>query len=145
MTEAAYVFQEVGEYNVQSKTGIAITMSDKFKLTHNQTGETLSIYDAFNFDEQKNELTLKPGFEISEDYKTKVTTYVYEVNKQIHGNYAHEDRMVIQQHALGQLGAQFHKWVMPAFNARFKERYDNPAHVLWRQNDRSKNPYQDRT
>jgi hypothetical protein len=47
------------------------------------------------------------------------------VNKQIHGNYAWEDRMVIQSHWLGQLAAQFHKWVVPLFKARFQERYVN--------------------
>lgn len=125
LTEAAYIFQETGEYNVQSKTGMAIVMGDKFQLTNSQTGETLSIYDAFTFDEQKNELTLKPGFELPEDLRTKVTNYVYEVNKQIHGNYAWEDRMVLQQHALGELGAQFHKWVVPLAKARFQARYDN--------------------
>ena len=44
-------------------------------------------------------------------------------NKQIHGNYAHEDRMVIQSHWLGQLAAQFHKWIVPAYDARFRRAY----------------------
>ena len=125
MLSMAYIFQEGGEYNVQSKTGMAVTMSNKFELTHNQTGEKLSIYDAFNFDENTGELTLKPGYEIDEAFKTKVTNYIYEVNKQIHGNYAWEDRMVIQSHWLGQLGAQFHKFLYPAIRARFQKRYTN--------------------
>jgi hypothetical protein len=123
--EFAYIFQEGGEYNVQSKTGVAITMSNKFELTHSQTGEKMSIYDAFNFDENTGKLSLKPGFDIPEDLKTKVTNYIYEVNKQIHGNYAWEDRMVIQSHWLGQLGAQFHKWVYPGIRSRFQKRYTN--------------------
>jgi hypothetical protein len=121
----AYIFQEGGEYNVQSKTGIAVTMSNKFELTHKTTGEKLSIYDAHNFDENTGELTLKPGFELSEEMQIKVTNYIYEVNKQIHGNYAWEDRMVIQSHWLGQLGAQFHKWIYPLFRSRFQKRYIN--------------------
>ena len=123
--QLAYIFQEVGEYNVQSKTGVAVTMSSKFELTNKTTGEKMSIYDAFNFDESTGELSLKTGFEIDETLRTKVTNYVYEVNKQIHGNYAWEDRMVIQSHWLGELGAQFHKWVYPLVRARFAERYDN--------------------
>jgi hypothetical protein len=123
--QLAYVFQEAGEFNVQSKTGIAVTMSSKFELTNKNTGEKMSIYDAFNFDENTNELTLKPGFDIDEAFRTRVTNYIYEVNKQIHGNYAWEDRMVIQSHWLGELGAQFHKWVYPLFRARFAKRYDN--------------------
>ena len=45
------------------------------------------------------------------------------MNKQVHGNYAREDRMVIQNNFLGILIAQFHKWVMPAFRARFQHQY----------------------
>lgn len=120
-----YMFQEGGEYNVQSKTGVAVTMSSKFELTHETTGEKLSIYDAFDFNEQTGELKLKQGYNIPEEMRTKVTTYIYEVNKQIHGNYAWEDRMVIQSHWLGQLAAQFHKWVVPLFKARFQKRYIN--------------------
>jgi hypothetical protein len=85
----------------------------------------MSIYDAFNFDENTGELSLKSGFELDEDFRTKVTNYILEVNKSIHGNYAWEDRMVIQSHWLGQLAAQFHKWVYPMFRARFVKRYDN--------------------
>tara|TARA_B110000977_G_scaffold25928_1_gene32084 strand:+ start:19162 stop:24882 length:5721 start_codon:yes stop_codon:yes gene_type:complete len=48
---------------------------------------------------------------------------IREVNKQIHGNYAHEDRMVIQVHTWGKLLAQFHKWVVPAIRARYQKRY----------------------
>ena len=120
-----YIFQEGGEYNVQSKTGMAVTMSSKFELTHETTGEKLSIYDAFNFNEQTGNLDLKPGFNLPEELRAKVTTYIYEVNKQIHGNYAWEDRMVIQSHWLGQLGAQFHKWIVPLAKARFQDRYVN--------------------
>ena len=52
-----------------------------------------------------------------------VRNEIREVNKQIHGNYAYEDRMVIQTNALGQLAAQFHKWVVPAIKARYRREY----------------------
>jgi hypothetical protein len=120
-----YMFQEGGEYNVQSKTGIAVLMSEKFKLTHNVTGETLSIFDAFEFDESTGKLKIKEGFELSDEQRYKITNYIYETNKQIHGNYAWEDRMTIQSHWLGQLAAQFHKWVYPAYKARFQKRYED--------------------
>jgi hypothetical protein len=121
-----YIVQESGEYNVQSKTGVAVTMStNKFVVTNKETGETASIYDAHDFDPNTGELTLKKGYEMSEEDKTRVTTYIYEVNKLIHGNYAWEDRMVIQQYAIGQLAAQFHKWVYPLYKARFAKRYNN--------------------
>jgi hypothetical protein len=121
----AYFMQEGGEFNVQSKSGMAVLMSKKDALTHQQSGETLSIYDAYNFDPNTGELSLKPGYELDESKIFEVTNYIFEVNKQIHGNYAWEDRMVIQSHWLGKLGAQFHKWVVPAIKARLQSRHEN--------------------
>lgn len=117
----AYIFQEGGEYNVQSKTGIAMLMSEE--LTNSITGETESIYDAYQYNPNTGELKLKPGYEYTDEQRHKKTNHIYEVNKLIHGNYAFEDRMVIQEHWLGQLAAQFHKWVYPGYKARFKSRY----------------------
>lgn len=119
----AYMLQEGGEYNVQSKTGIAILMSKQIK--NKNTGETLSVYDAFDFNPNTGELKLKDGFELSDKERYDLTNYILEVNKQIHGNYAFEDRMVIQENWLGQLAAQFHKWVYPAYKVRFKSRYQD--------------------
>lgn len=117
----AYMMQEGGEYNVQSKTGIAVLMSEE--LTNSKTGETESIYDAFVYNPNTGELKLKDGYELPDNNRHKVTNRIYEINKLIHGNYQFEDRMVIQYHWLGQLAAQFHKWVYPSFKARFKPRY----------------------
>lgn len=117
----AYMLQEGGEYNAQSKVGIAILMSRQ--VTNTKTGETSSIYDAFDFDSNTGQLKIRDGFELSDKDRYDTTNYILEVNKQIHGNYAPEDRMVIQEHWLGQLGAQFHKWVYPAYKVRFKKGY----------------------
>jgi hypothetical protein len=119
----AYMLQEGGEYNVQSKTGIAILMSKQ--ITNSITGETLSIYDAFDFNSNTGELKLKTGYNLSDKERYDITNYILEVNKQIHGNYAFEDRMIIQEGWLGQLAAQFHKWVYPAYKVRFKGRYQD--------------------
>ena len=146
--EIGYVLQDAGEFNVQTKVGQAIVESTTMK--NSKTGETLSLYDAFSWDSRKLELKLKDGFDtvifynpgtpklhnkefkIGEkghrfqtfaDVRIELRNYIREVNKQIHGNYAHEDRMVIQSHALGQLAAQFHKWVIPAYKARFRPEY----------------------
>lgn len=118
----AYCMQEGGEWNVQSKTGIAILMTEKVK---DKEGNDISVYDAYDFDTNTGKLSVKPGIILDANTKHTLTNKIYEVNKIIHGNYAHEDRMVIQQHWLGALGAQFHKWVVPAYKARFKKRYYN--------------------
>ena len=81
------------------------------------------------------ETELKEGYDTIIDYKTKehkklsdstrydVRQYIREVNIHIHGNYAYEDRMVMQSHSLGQLAAQFKKWVAPALKARYRGEY----------------------
>lgn len=116
-----YAGQRAGEYMLQSKTGMAYIMSKE--LVNSKTGETKAIFDAFNYDPNTGELTLQDGFEFTDNDVFNVTNYIWEMNKQIHGNYAWEDRMVIQDTFLGQLVAQFHKWVYPAYKARFQKRY----------------------
>ena len=53
----------------------------------------------------------------------EIRNEIREVNKQIHGNYAYEDRMVLQSSSIGRLIAQFHKWVAPAIRARYQKEY----------------------
>ena len=115
-----YVLQDAAETNVQSKVGIAILMSKQIK---NDSGETLSLYDAYNFDPNTGELSLKPGFELSDTERYDIRNNIREVNKQIHGNYSAEDRAALQDYSIGKLVFQFHKWVYPAFKARFKREY----------------------
>jgi len=131
-TEFGYILQDAAEYNVQTKVGMAILMDTMIK--NPQTGETLSLYDAFEFDGEKQENVLKKGFttivlkngqevEYNDQFRYDLRNKIREVNKQIHGNYAREDRMVMQSHAVGRLAAQFHKWVAPAIKARFRKEY----------------------
>jgi hypothetical protein len=117
----AYMLQEGGEYEIQSKAGIARLMT--LTLTNSKTGEELSIYDAFEFDPNTGTGKLKEGFELPVEEKAKITEGIHRMNEYIQGNYAQEDQMVIQSNWIGNLVAQFHKWVYPAFQARFKQRY----------------------
>jgi len=130
--EWGYVMQDAAEYNVQSRVGIAMIMDTN--LIDEATGETLSMYDAFNFNAKTKELDLESGKwsvlnkdgstqEYNDAFRYDLRNKIREVNKQIHGNYAAEDRMVIQSHTLGNLAAQFHKWVAPAIRARFQTEY----------------------
>jgi hypothetical protein len=115
-----YALQDAAENNVQSKVGMAILMSKELK---NDNGDTLSIYDAYDFDPNTGELKLKEGYELSDEERYDIRNVIREANKQIHGNYSREDRMAIQDSSLGQMIAQFHKWVYPAYKARFQPRY----------------------
>ena len=135
-----YVLQDAAEYNVQTKVGIALLMDiNLIKPEKNSAGEfinpeTMSLYDAFNFDSATHSVKLMDGYthvlnkngtivEFNDDFRYEMRNKIREVNKQIHGNYAREDRMVIQSHTLGNLAAQFHKWVAPAVRARFRTQY----------------------
>lgn len=130
--EWGYVIQDAAEYNVQSKVGMAILMDVTMK--NSKTGETLSMYDAFQYNAQTHKNELIPGYDTivnkngseqpyTDQFRYDLRNQIREVNKQIHGNYAKEDRMVIQGHTLGNLATQFHKWVAPAIRSRFRREY----------------------
>lgn len=131
-TEFGYILQDAAEYNVQTKVGMAMVMD--VTMLNPETGEDLSLYDAMEFDSKTQQLKLKDGFtqvikkngeivEYTDEFRYQLRNEIREVNKQIHGNYAREDRMVMQSHAVGRLAAQFHKWVAPAIKARFRREY----------------------
>ena len=131
-SEFGYILQDAAEYNVQSKAGMAIVIDTR--MYNPETGEDLALYDAMVFDGETQELKMKEGFtqvlkkngqkvDFNDDFRYDLRNEIREVNKQIHGNYAAEDRMVIQSYAVGRLAAQFHKWVAPAIKARFREEY----------------------
>ena len=130
--EWGYVMQDAAEYNVQTKIGMAILMDATIK--NSKTGETLSLYDAFQYNSETHKNELIPGYDTivskngtekpyNDQFRYDLRNEIREVNKQIHGNYAKEDRMVIQGHTLGNLATQFHKWVAPAIRSRFRREY----------------------
>ena len=131
-TRFGYILQDAAEYNVQTKVGMAVLMDTMLKSSID--GTTLSYYDAHDFDAVTHKAVRKKGFDliVKKDGTTKALTnefryeirgVIREVNKQIHGNYAKEDRMVMQQSTIGNLAAQFHKWVAPAIRARYQREY----------------------
>jgi hypothetical protein len=132
----SYFFQDGGEFLIQSSTGLA--MLAKIKLVNEENGSQTSALDAYDWDPDARTLKLKDGdwyiindygggtgekVKYDDDQKRVVQNYIYEVNKQIHGNYAAEDRVAIQDNAIGAAAMQFHKWVYPSFKAHFKGRY----------------------
>jgi hypothetical protein len=130
--EWGYVMQDAAEYNVQSKVGMAILIDTTIK--NSKTGETLSLYDAFQYNSETHKVELIDGYDTivtksgtekpyTDQFRYDLRNEIREVNKQIHGNYAAEDRMVLQSHTLGNLATQFHKWVAPAIRARFRREY----------------------
>jgi hypothetical protein len=140
-----YVLQDAAEWNVQTKVGMAMVIDTYIK--NEETGEILSLYDAHDFDAKTKTLKLKKGFttivkvdqknldadgnpklikeigEYTDQFRYQLRNEIREVNKQIHGNYAYEDRVVMQSSTVGKLIFQFHKWVAPAMRARFKTEY----------------------
>ena len=135
-SEWGYVMQDAAEYNVQTKVGMAMLMDI---MVVNQTeghknfGNELPFYDAFTYNSETHTNDIKEGYNkiifngVEQDYtdqvKYEIRNKIREVNKQIHGNYAKEDRMVIQSNTIGNLAAQFKKWVAPAVRARYQREY----------------------
>ena len=117
----AYALSEGGEYEIQSKVGIAILKSTMIKDENGQN--EISVYDAFVYNPNTGELSMKDGYSLTEEQTADITLKIYRVNEYIHGNYAEEDRMVLQNGFVGQLAAQFHKWVIPGLDARFRTQY----------------------
>jgi hypothetical protein len=131
-TEWGYVMQDAAEYNSQTKVGMAILMDTMIR--NSKTGEELSFYDAFEYDTKTHKNKIKDGFDIvikrngqevayNDDIRYEIRNEIREVNKQIHGNYAKEDRIVLQSHTLGALAIQFKKWLAPAIRARYQREY----------------------
>ena len=132
-TSWVYTLQDSGEYAVQTKIGISILHSTT--AVNESTGAEMSLYDALQYDRTTGDFKIKDGFtkirmynedklmDWNDDARYEIRNYIRETNKQIHGNYAYEDRMVMQSNSLGQLAAQFHKWVAPAVKARFRAEY----------------------
>ena len=136
----SYILQDATEYNVQTKIGMAMLMSTYIK--NQDTGDIMNLYDAFEYDTTTQSPKLKEGYtmivskskvngnwiekgEFTDKFRFNLRSKIREVNKIVHGNYARDDRMVIQKYTLGKLFAQFHKWVAPAITTRIgKEYYD---------------------
>lgn len=136
-----YSMQDAAEYNVQTKVGMAMVIATKLKSK--KSGKTMSLYDAYQWNKSEGTLTVPEEFdkvievigkdsqgkpitrerEFNDDFIYDLRNRIREVNKQIHGNYAKEDRMVIESYSWGRLLAQFHKWVAPAMRARFQREY----------------------
>ena len=137
-TSWGYAFNAGAEYKVQSEVGMAIMYSTYIKRSDG-TGNIISLADAYTFNKETKKSELKEGYDTivsspvedksakervyDQAFRDQLTNKIREVNKQIHGNYNRDDRMVIQNNFGGQLIAQFHKWVMPAFRARFQSNY----------------------
>lgn len=139
--QVGYSMQDAAEYNVQTKVGMAMVIDTM--LRSNKTGKMISLYDAYQYnskdgsvtvpeeydtvievvgkDAQGNPITRERAF--NDEFIYDLRNRIREVNKQIHGNYAREDRMVIESYSWGRLLAQFHKWVAPAMRARFQREY----------------------
>ena len=119
-----FMMQHGAEFSIQSKSGIAILHNKT--LTNKVTGEKISVYDAHSFDQKTGDLILDSSlYEETDQEKYDLTNFIYETNKRLHGNYAWEDRMVIQQTLVGEMIAQFHKWVYPFIKRFWGKNYND--------------------
>jgi len=138
LIEFGYSGQDAGEYQLQTTVGHAILRGTYVR--NSTSGEILSVRDLYTFDHQNQKVIQKEGFDEVVLYNPKTETFkvtdtfdqnfkddlrnkIREANKQIHGNYAKEDMMVIEGFMLGRMATQFKKWVMPAIRNRIQDQY----------------------
>jgi Spy/CpxP family protein refolding chaperone len=109
-------------------------------------GKTLEEIKEFLKNNQKDDKTIKEEFEKYESLenqfeliegeaklkKSSILTNeqigdfrerVIGINQKLHGIYNIEDAAMLQRYALGRLGLQFRKWMMPAWNRRFGQQF----------------------
>jgi len=127
-----YLLNDSFEYNVQTQTGMAILDS---YTARDKGGNEVNLYEAFiwnakdqvvEFNSNKYDVILdRSGKEVKfdDEFRYQLRNNIRAVNKTMHGNYAYEDRMVMQSHNVGKLAAQFKKWVAPAVKARYRKEY----------------------
>lgn len=151
-----YYFQNAAEYKLQMEVSVAVMMDTT--IMNPDTGDTLNLYDAYEYDPSTGELTVKDGYttivkakkdlskislfsnakikkddlgntlydvigEYNDAFRYDLRYKMREINKLIHGSYAKEDALILQQSAWGKLIMQFHKWVAPAIRTRFRGEY----------------------
>lgn len=117
-----YMGYEAGEYMVQSQIGNSILDSIMVK---NTAGEEISLYDAYDFDPNTGELSLKPGYTLDNTEKHNITHRIWKTNERIHGNYRW--KIQLEKYTVGRLALQFHKWVYPNYKQRFDKMHFDEA------------------
>lgn len=127
--------QNMGEYVLQSRSGIA--MANHVKL-RDANGKKISLWDALEvkyFDAQGNLTTTDQGYGAQLDFKEGVTKLdgsefgmndiiaftnkAKAVNQRMHGIYNEVDRCNAQHYAVGRLGIMFKKWIKISMNKRW--------------------------
>ena len=123
MTNAAYIFNEVGEFSMQNS--ILFAMMDKYKLT-DADGKSITMRDAWSvedsFGELKKGIKKADGTALTMDDVADFKEDVLAVIQDLHGVYTREHSAALQKYALGRAAMQFKKWVRPAFRRRFGSR-----------------------
>jgi hypothetical protein len=115
-----YKLAGLAEFNTQSKVAISVLKS---KMIEGPRGEKLSVYDALEWKRGEHMPRFRKGFDMPPDMRHDTTNQIWEINKRMFGNYAPEDKMLIERHTLGMMTAQFHKWVYPLGRVRLHREY----------------------
>jgi hypothetical protein len=114
-----FVTLNAGEFFNQSRLGMSMMLDHQ--LVNKTTGEISNVWNAYEL--VNNKLQLKKGYEFSFDDRSKLVNKIRGVNQYIHGRYTTEDSSRLQRYWLGRLAFQFRKWLFPAIEQRFRNRY----------------------
>ena len=134
-TNLLFAFQNIGEFCLQSTSGVAMAARD---LVLNEVGEKISVYDAMEvkyYDENGNivdedrgygaTLQIRPGTKNLDGTEftmrdiEKLSNKYKAVNQKMHGIYNDIDRCNAQHYALGRCGLMFRKFIKVSMNKRY--------------------------
>lgn len=122
-----YAGNEGPEFMVQTETGIAYIRDYKVSRKPGTTGpETKKLRDIFTFDPNSGKLTQDTNYEFTDKDRQNVEDTIRSINKLVQGNYAREDRVMLQKYWLGNAVMQFHKHIPTAIKDRFGKHYVHP-------------------
>lgn len=126
-----YAPYEAGEWEAQAIVGNAILDSVQMRYTGDKGLRDCSVWDAHTWNEQTGKKELIPGYmyldntgQVAKDQakaKHLITNRIHETNDRIHGNYAKENKILLEREVAGRLILQFHKWIYPNFKQRYQK------------------------
>lgn len=129
--QGMFIFNNMGEHYLQTRTALAIAIATKLK---DKNGKEITLWDAMELvdidskhPEYGKKITLKEGVtkadgtEIGDlqDYLNKFTHKAQALNQRMHGIYNYEDRCAVQRYAVGRMFYQFRKYIPVSIHRMF--------------------------
>ena len=114
-TGTGHFINHTGEHYIQSTLMYAILNNIKVK---DSEGKSIPLHEAY--EKKGNELILKKGIELGEDFEFNVSRKIKEVIKQLHGNYDNNNQSMTQRYVAGKFAFMLRKWMIVGTQRRWR-------------------------